>query len=267
MPLTIGEVYTDLQQQGRKALVAYVTAGDPDLQFTYDIIAALEKSGVDIVELGVPFNHPIGDGPLIQASAKRALANRVYLKEIFPLVEKLRTNDVKLPIVLFSYHNPVFSYGYDALAKKGMEVGVSASLIVDLPAEESQQYRQSLNNAGIDTVFIATPTTSTERLTLINEATSGFCYYVSYAGVTGSKQDVSTSLGNEVADLRKYIDKPIFVGFGIRTAEHARKIGKIADGIIVGSAFVECIEKASSIGEAKKQIIALASSLRQALDE
>jgi tryptophan synthase alpha chain len=267
MPRTIAETVAALKAQNRKALVAYVTAGDPSLQFTRDIILALEQAGVDIIELGVPFGHPVGDGPTIQRSAKRALANGVTFDDALQLVEQLRQDGCEMPIVLFGYHNPLFRYGYENLAKEGARVGVSASLIVDLPPEESLDYRNALNAAGIDTIFLATPLTTDQRLPLVNEATSGFCYYVSRTGVTGGNQDLSASLANELAHVKKFVDQPVFVGFGIRTPEHARAIGKIADGVIVGSAFIDCIEKAPDEQAASSQVVALAKSLRQALDE
>lgn len=248
--------------------MAYLTAGDPHLPFTADIIPALAQAGVDIIELGVPFNHPLGDGPTIQRSARRALANRVYLNDILLLIEKLRGDGVKLPIILFSYHNPVFSYGYAALAEAAARAGVSASLIVDLPPEESRDYCHSLNRLGIDTIFLVTPTTSAQRLALINERTRGFCYYVSHVGVTGSRvENIFANLDGEIAVLRDTIKVPIFVGFGIRTAGQARVVGNVADGVIVGSAFVDCIEQASNDEEAKQRVINLAGELRRALDE
>jgi tryptophan synthase alpha chain len=267
MPKTISETYGELSAQGRKALVAYVTAGDPDLDFTHDVIIDLEKAGVDIIELGVPFGCPVGDGPTIQRSAQRALDNRVSLANILPLASKLRLSGVELPIVLFSYHNPVFDYGYEALASEAAKAGISGILVVDLPPEESAEYRSAFNGAGLDTIFLATPMTADERLPLVREAASGFCYYVSRTGVTGGNQDLSASLAKELAHVKEHISVPVFVGFGIRTPEHARTVGKIADGVIVGSAFVDCIEKAGTEAEAKEQMVELAASLRLALDE
>ena len=264
---SIEETVKALKQDGKKALVAYLTAGDPNFQFSHDIIAELENVGVDIIELGVPFGHPVGDGPVIQGSAKRALANGVCLANILPFVARLRREGVAIPIVLFSYHNPVYSYSYERLATEAAKAGVSAVLVVDLPPEESREYCQSFNGAGIETVFLATPTTTTERLALIRNVSSGFCYYVSRSGVTGGQHNLSDSLASELAQVKKSIPIPIFVGFGIRTAEHARNIGQIADGIIVGSAFVECIENSVDETEAKNKIIALATKLRKALDQ
>ena len=266
MSRSIEETAKALKQHKRKALVAYLTAGDPHFQFSHDIIVELENVGVDIIELGVPFGHPVGDGPVIQRSARRALENGVCLANILPFVARLRREGVDLPIVLFSYHNPVFSYSYERLATEAAKAGVSAVLVVDLPPEESGEYCLSFNGAGIETVFLATPTTTTERLALIREAGSGFCYYVSRSGVTGGQHNLSDSLASELAHVKKFIPIPIFVGFGIRTADHARSIGQIADGIIVGSAFVECIENAADKAEAKTKMLALATMLREALD-
>ncbi len=267
MSRSIEETAKALKQHKRKALVAYLTAGDPHFQFSHDIIVELENVGVDIIELGVPFGHPVGDGPVIQRSAKRALENGVCLANILPFVARLRHEGVAIPIVLFSYHNPVYSYSYERLATEAAKAGVSAVLVVDLPPEESREYCLSFNSAGIETVFLATPTTTTERLALISEVGSGFCYYVSHSGVTGGWHNLSDSLASELAQVKKIIPIPIFVGFGIRTAEHARRIGQIADGVIVGSALVECIENAVDEAEAKKKMIALAATLREALDQ
>lgn len=266
MPVSITTKIKELEQDGKKALVAYLTAGDPHLDFTHELIIELEKSGVDIIELGVPFNFPVGDGPVIQRSARRALASETSLSGIIPFVAEIRRAGVKIPIVLFSYHNPVYAYGYEKLAADSVNAGVSAILVVDLPPEESTEYCSYFNSAGVDTIFLATPTTSTERLHLVKQAGSGFCYYVSRAGVTGGQQDLSTSLASELEHVKQYISIPVFVGFGIRTAEHVRTVGKIADGVIVGSAFVECIEQTSSEFEAKEKIISLASAFREALD-
>ncbi|MFT5131939.1 MAG: tryptophan synthase alpha chain [Gammaproteobacteria bacterium] len=266
MPLTIKACVKALQQKNKKALVAYLTAGDPHLQFTHDLILELENTGVDILELGVPFNYPVGDGPIIQRSARRALESGTSLSVILPFVARLRQDGVEMPIVLFSYHNPIYAYGYEKLANESAAAGLSAILVVDLPPEESAEYCGYFNGAGLDTIFLATPTTSTDRLELVERASSGFCYYVSRAGVTGGKHDLSDSLAAELSHVKKFISIPVFVGFGIRTADHARTIGKIADGVIVGSAFVESIELASSDAEAKKKIVALASAFRDALD-
>jgi len=266
MPVTIGACVKALKQKNKKALIAYLTAGDPHLQFTHDLIVELENAGVDILELGVPFNYPVGDGPVIQRSARRALQSGTSLSLILTFVARLRQEGVEMPIVLFSYHNPVYAYGYEKLASASAHAGVSATLVVDMPPEESAEYCKCFNGAGLDTVFLATPTTSTERLELVERASSGFCYYVSRAGVTGGKHDLSDSLAGELSHLKNFISLPVFVGFGIRTAEHARTIGKIADGVIVGSAFVENIELASSESKAKKKIITLASAFRDGLD-
>lgn len=267
MTNSISSTVASLRDQNRKALVAYLTAGDPSLRFTHDIIIELQAAGVDILELGVPFNHPVGDGPVIQRSAARALENDTSLTDILSLVAGLREQGVVMPIVLFSYHNPIYAYGYEKLAKEASSAGISALLVVDLPAEESAGYRECFNSVGIDTVFLATPTTSSERLGLVEEVGSGFCYYVSRSGVTGGQQDLSASLALELQQVKKVISIPVFVGFGIRTAEHVRNIAPLADGVIVGSAFVECIEQSHDETEAKNRLLQLIGSLRQALDE
>ncbi len=267
MTNSIASTVAALREQNRKALVAYLTAGDPNLSFSHDIILELQAAGVDILELGVPFNHPVGDGPVIQRSAARALENDTSLSDILKLVASLREQGVVMPVVLFSYHNPIYAYGYEKLAKQASEAGVSALLVVDLPPEESAEYRKCFNSAGIDTIFLATPTTSSERLALVEEVGSGFCYYVSRSGVTGGQQDLSASLALELEQVQKVISIPVFVGFGISTPEHVRSIAPLADGVIVGSAFVKCIELSEDEAEAKAKLLALINSLREALDE
>jgi len=260
-------VLHQLKAERRKALVAYLTAGDPNLAFTSEIIPALANAGVNAIELGVPFADPVGDGPVIQDSVQRALQHDVAIGDVLKLVGRVRENGTEIPIVLFSYHNPVFSFGYERLAKEAREVGVSGVLVVDLPPEESSEYCAVFNKAGVNTVFLATPLTEEKRLPLVDECTSGFCYYVSRTGTTGGAHRISRTLGAEIARVKTFISTPILVGFGIQTPEHARKVGQIADGVIVGSAFVECIARARDENDAKFQIIALARRLREGLDQ
>lgn len=266
MSESIGQVLNKRKAAGQKALVAYVTAGDPSIAFTKEIIIELEKTGVDIIELGVPFVVPVGDGPVIQKSVQRALENQVTLADILKLTKELREEGARIPIVLFSYHNPIFNFGYQSLADAAGRSGVSGALIVDFPPEEAGEYRAIMNKAGIDTIFLATPVTGEHRLDRINEFTSGFCYYVSRAGTTGNDQALSQTLVSEVARVKKHITVPVLIGFGIRTPEQAHTVGQIADGVIVGSAFVELVEQSSSVEQARTAMIELALRLRNALD-
>jgi len=261
----ISGVLENLRRQGRKALMPYITAGDPSLSFTRDMIVALGRAGADLIELGVPFVDPAGEGPIIQASVHRALANGVTLKDVLGLVRSVADEASGVPIILLSYLNPVFRFGYQNFAAAAGDAGVRGALIVDLPPEQAGEYRAALQSRTIDTVFVASPVTSAKRLEQIGRATSGICYYVSRRGVTGGRQELSGTLGEELALVRSHLDKPILVGFGIRTPEQAAVVGRLADGVIVGTAFVECIQDAGSEREARAAILDLAVRMKHAL--
>lgn len=265
MSSAIGEVLADLRAQGRKAFMPYITAGDPNLSFTRDIIVALASAGADLIELGVPFVDPAGEGPVIQKSTHRALANGVSLEVVLELVASLRRDGVGVPIILLGYLNPVFTLGYERFAAAAGDAGVSGSLIVDLPPEEAGEYRDALQSRTVDTIFVASPATSPGRLRLLDRWVSGFCYYVSRRGVTGGRQALSSTLAQELDLVRTHIGKPILVGFGIRTPEQVAAVGKLADGVIVGSAFVQCIEAAGSEREARQAILELTARMKRAL--
>ena len=202
----------------------------------------MEKSGVDIIELGVPFSDPLADGPTNQKAAERALASGTSLKGIFELVKTMRSEGLKTPIVLFSYLNPIFAMGYEAFAKACSESGVDGALVLDLPPEEASDYLGFMRASKIDTVFLASPTTSEKRLSLINQKSTGFVYYVSRTGVTGAKSDISETLDQEMITVRDHFTKPLVVGFGISNGDQARQISKMGDGIVIGSAIVKMLE-------------------------
>lgn len=231
-----------LKERGEKAFIAYLTCGDPNLEISYKIIETLAESGVDVIELGVPFSDPVGDGPTNQMAAERALQHGTSLEDVLSMVGLLRKR-FQLPIVLFTYYNPIVKMGLAEFSKKAKISGVSGVLVVDLPPEEGEDYLDHLKQNGIDSVFLAAPTTKRERLKKIEEASSAFVYYVSRMGVTGAKSDISPSLKEEVAMVRAGVRQPVVVGFGISTPEQAKQVSALADGVVVGSAIVKIIEE------------------------
>ena len=258
-----------LQQRAaekRKSFVAYITAGDPHLDETVDLVLALGRSGVDVVELGVPFSDPLADGPTNQRAAERALASGTDLQGILKVVAKIRQKDAELPIVLFSYVNPMFHMGFETFAQAAAAAGVDGVLTVDLPPEEASSYRSILHTAGLDTIFLASPTSDRKRLQLVQQQSSGFVYYVSRTGVTGVQQELSQSLESEMAVVRSEVKLPIMVGFGIATPEQAVTVSRMGDGIIIGSAIVRLIEEAPTPAARLQSVSDFANSIRRALD-
>jgi tryptophan synthase alpha chain len=250
----------------KKVFVAYITAGDPTLKDTELFVTSLARGGVDIIELGIPYSDPIADGPTNIRASERALRNRVSLELVLKTVQKIRAGGLKTPIVVFTYFNPVFKMGVEKFAQSAKECGVDAVLFVDLPPEESANYVKAVTNAGLETVFLCSPTTSNARLKQIDSLSSAFVYYVSRAGVTGTQSSISSTLQAEVENVRKFIKKPVAIGFGISTAAQAKQIAKLSDGIIVGSALVNLIEKNEAKPEdAAKQLEAFAREISEGL--
>jgi tryptophan synthase alpha chain len=234
--------FAQLKQQGRKAFIPYITAGDPTLAVTRDLILALDKANADVIELGVPFSDPIADGPVIQRATERALANGVSLKSVLALIADVRKVS-EVPLLIMSYFNPLLSYGLEKLAKDAAEAGLDGILASDLTIEESEHFTSIMKRAGLNTVFLAAPTSSPERLKKIASTSTGFVYAVSRTGVTGEQQELAGDLRDFLQLLRKHTDSPIAVGFGISRPEHVKAIWREADGAIVGSAIVGEIER------------------------
>src|SRR6185503_8243264 len=209
----------DLKQKGRKGFIPYVTAGDPSIEATERIILELEHSGADIIELGVPFSDPMADGPVIQRASERALANRVSVRDCLELVRRVRTQS-EIPIVLFSYLNPLLSIGLERLGDELNSAGVDGVLGTDLVPEEGDEFRAAMRGAGIDLIFLAAPTSTDDRLKLVSDASSGFIYAVSRTGVTGVRHSLSEAAGGLVQRVRQFTDLPVAVGFGVSTPEH-----------------------------------------------
>jgi len=238
----IPQKFNDLKQRGEKALVAYLTAGDPSLEMTKELIMALDAAGVDIFEIGVPFSDPTADGPTIQAASQRSLQRGTTLSAIFHMLETVR-KFTETPIILFGYYNPIFIYGTERFAKQAKKSGVDGILVVDLPPEESRELRRYTDRADVDFISLIAPTTSSERIGKISQKATGFLYYVSITGVTGTQKPVVSDIKKEMKRIREQTIMPVVVGFGISTPEQAAEIAPYADGVVIGSSFVRLIEE------------------------
>lgn len=236
----IDDCFAALKERGEKAFIPFITAGDPTLDLTEALVLELEKAGADIVEFGVPFSDPLADGPVNQEAAQRALLNDVTLENILARVKSLRTR-TQIPILLFTYFNPVLAYGIAKLAQDAKEAGVDGILCVDLPPEEADEYRASFHEAGLDTVFLLAPTSTDERVKLIAEASTGFLYYVSRTGVTGEQSSIESSVRPMVEKIKQHTDIPVAVGFGISNPDQVKEIAGYGDAVVVGSAIVRMI--------------------------
>ena len=251
------------QLNGAKALVSYITAGDPDLRTTLSLMHSLAANGADIIELGIPFSDPMADGPTIQRAAERALAQGVSLRDVLALVAEFRQSNDATPVVLMGYLNPVHKMGYAAFAQAAAAAGVDGVLTVDSPVETIAPLHEALKQQGIDCIFLVAPTPTEARIQTIASLASGFVYYVSLKGVTGSAQLDTEAVSRKIELLRKHIDIPIGVGFGISDAESARKIAVVADAVIVGSRIVNEIER--NPGNEAAAAGALAKTLKNAI--
>lgn len=235
--------FARLQEQGRKALIPYLTAGDPDNATTPGLMHALVANGASIIELGYPFSDPSSDGPVVQRAVERALAGGTTLKDTLEAVRRFRERDNETPVVLMGYLNPVECMGYENFAKRAAEAGVDGVLVVDMPPEEADELHSVFRSAGLDTIFLVAPTTTPERAEQICRYSSGYVYYVSLKGVTGASHLDIDSVTENLARLRGHTDLPLGVGFGIRDAESAARIAQVADAVVVGSALVKHIEQ------------------------
>ena len=252
----------------KSAFISYLVCGDPDLNTTLKIMHSMVKNGVDLIEVGIPFTDPIADGPVIQKGIERALKNKVSLIDVFDLVEKFRKEDKATPIVLMGYLNPIENMGYRKFSKLAKSKGVDGILIVDLPPEESLVINKELIRNNLSQIFLASPTTEDKRLKSIIEYSSGYLYYVSLKGITGSSLVDFQPIKKRIKMIKKLSDNkiPVSVGFGIKTAETARKISLFSDGIIIGSSIVELIEKNQhNKALMHKKIIKFIKSIRSSL--
>jgi len=253
----IKAIFESLKREGRKGFIPYITAGDPSLHATLEIILELERSGADVIELGVPFSDPMADGPVIQRASERALAQNVSVRDCLELVRRVRMKS-EVPIVLFSYLNPLLSIGIERLGDELRSAGVDGVLATDLVPEEADEFGMAVRGAGLDLIFLIAPTSTDERLKLIAEASTGFVYAVSRAGVTGVQQSLSEAAANLVQRVRKFTDLPVAVGFGISTPEQVNEVWQHADAAVVGSRIVAEIEQNSDNPALVEKVGALA---------
>lgn len=252
--------FAELRAQGKKAFIAFVTAGDPALETTERLVLAFEKSGVDIVELGVPFSDPLADGPTIQAASQRALRNGVTIEKIFESVRRIR-RESEIPLALMVYYNVIFHYGERAFVDAAKNAGVDGLVVPDLPPEEAEGLIRAAREQEMATVFFISPTTTRERMKTIINASTGFIYYVSITGVTGARQSLPAAMLNHVKAVKRLTDKPVCVGFGVSTAEQVKAVTQVADGVIVGSAIIKEIEKR----EGRDDVVAFVSDFVKSL--
>jgi tryptophan synthase alpha chain len=261
----IKKIFADSKARGEAALIPFITAGDPDLKTTLKIMRALERNGADCIELGIPFSDPTADGPTIQRSSERALKNSaISLPAIFRLVREFRA-DSEVPVVLFGYFNPIFRFGVKQFAHQAAAAGADGVLCVDLPPEESGELQRWTDAAGLDLIFLLSPTSGPERLQLVARKGRGFIYYVSVTGVTGARRSLEDGLRARVEQVRKASALPVGVGFGISTPKQAAWIAGFADAAVVGSALVEKIEKTKGSEAKAKQAGAFIGRLKTAI--
>lgn len=260
----IGKKFQELKQKNEKALVVYLTAGDPDLPTTEALIPALAAAGVDILEIGAPFSDPTADGPVIQAASLRAIKSGATLAEILEMITRIR-QECDIPLVLFGYYNPVFIFGCEAFALRAKAAGVDGVLIVDLPPEEAAELRRYTDRTGIDFISLIAPTTSDARIRYITEKADGFIYYISVTGVTGTEKPNVEDIRRDVARIRKVSDLPVAVGFGISSPGQAAEIAPHADGIVIGSAVVQMIAENAVGGDLIERVSSFAAAIKKAI--
>jgi tryptophan synthase alpha chain len=260
----ISATFARLNKQGRKALIPFITAGDPDPDSCVPLMHALVAGGADILEMGVPFSDPMADGPVIQRSSERALKHGVSLRDVIGWVAEFRKTNAETPVVLFGYANPIESMGIESFAAAAKAAGADGALVVDYPAEEAQQLVATLDAVGLDTVFLLSPTTSDARLKQVAALGRGYLYYVSLKGVTGAANIDVTDVAQRIAHIRKYTKLPVGVGFGIRDGETARNIAQVADAVVIGSRLVQEIESAPR--DAVNRARSFMSGIRAAMD-
>src|SRR3954464_4652807 len=259
----LADTFAALRREGRPGLVTYTTAGDPDLPRSGEILRALARAGADVLEVGVPFSDPLADGPVIQRATERALAAGGSLRASLNLIETVR-RDTRTPIVIFTYANPIVRMGLDAFAARAAAAGVDGVLGLDLPVEESDEFRNAVSQVGIDTIFLLSPTTTDARIRKAAELGRGFLYGISRLGVTGARDRVASGAEEMVRRIRAITDLPLALGFGISRPEHVAEVGAYADAAVVGSALVALIAEASGSTELIRRVEDYVRSLRAA---
>ena len=263
----IAQRFADLKAVGRKALIPFVTAGDPNPSVTVPLLHDMVEAGADLLELGVPFSDPMAEGPVIQKACERALEHNTSLRDVLAMVKQFRQTDTETPVVLMGYMNPVEIMGYETFAKAAVDAGVDGLLTVDMPPEEAADLVAALAEASVDPIFLLAPTTVDERISKICADASGFVYYVSLKGVTGAANLDVAAVEHKVEQIRKHTDLPIGVGFGIRDAETAQRVSAVADAVVVGSAVVNRVaENADQPEKINEAVCGLLREMRAAMD-
>jgi len=262
----IKTAFDRLNAEGRKALIPFITAGDPDAELTLPLMHALVEAGADVIELGVPFSDPMADGPTIQRASERALARGMSLRKVLQLVSAFRTEDDRTPVVLMGYANPIEAMGLQRFAEKAAQSGVDGVLVVDYPPEEAENFGAAMKANGMDPIFLIAPTSTAERIAQVAKIASGYVYYVSLAGVTGSGALNVEAVAERLPAIREKTGLPVGVGFGIRDAATAARIAAFADAVVVGSRIIEEIEK-STAETACANVKALVADIRRGVDE
>jgi tryptophan synthase alpha chain len=266
MTTRIDQRFAELKRDGRAALVTFTMAGDPDTKTSLEILKALPKAGADVLEIGMPFTDPMADGPAVQAAGLRALNSGQTMKKTLAVVRDLRKSDAATPIVLMGYYNPIYIYGVDKFLADAKAPGVDGLIVVDLPPEEDEELCLPALKAGVNFIRLATPTTDDKRLPTVLGNTSGFVYYVSITGITGSAAPDTDKVHAAVTRIKRHTKRPVAVGFGVRTAKQARAIAEGAEGVVVGSALVNAVrdsldKKGKATGKTVKAVTALVSEL------
>ncbi|MGG7643405.1 tryptophan synthase subunit alpha [Rhodovulum sp. YNF3179] len=260
----IDDTFARLKAEGKKAFVAYIMAGDPDYDTSLELVRGLPGAGVDIIELGMPFTDPMADGPTIQLAGQRALEAGQTLRKTLEMARSFRKEDATTPIVMMGYYNPIYNHGVAQFLDDARDAGIDGLIVVDLPPEEDAELCIPAQNAGLNFIRLATPTTDDRRLPKVLQNTSGFVYYVSITGITGSAEAQAADVGPEVARIKSQTDLPLIVGFGIKTPAAAEAIAGVADGAVVGSAIVKQIEEQRPVGEILDFVRGLADGAHRA---
>jgi tryptophan synthase alpha chain len=260
--------FTELKSRQRKALIPFVTAGDPQPDVTVPLLHAMVAAGADLLEIGVPFSDPMADGPVIQAACERALKHNVTLHQVLDMVHEFRQQDASTPVILMGYLNPIEVWGYSEFASAAAAAGVDGILTVDLPPEEAEEFIAAMKAVDIDSIFLLAPTSNESRMRKVSEVASGFIYYVSFKGVTGANSLDVSSVSSKLNELRKYTELPVGVGFGIRDGESAAQVAGIADAVIVGSVLVgQLAGLAGQPDQIPSTLAATVAELRSAIDQ
>ena len=261
------QCFAELKSASKTALIPYIMTGDPRPDITVPLMHAMVEAGANIIELGAPFSDPMADGPVIQAAAERSLKQGTSLKSVFEAVRQFRKDDSTTPVIMMGYLNPIEVMGYESYAKTASECGIDGVITVDMPPEEGHDYIEALKQFGVDPIFLIAPTSTEERIKMIAEVSGGFVYYVSLKGVTGAATLDVASVADKVGIIRRYIDLPVGVGFGIGDADAAQKVSRCSDAVVVGSAIVKSMATNTESSVIIEEITTLLKSMRTAMDE